>query len=191
MNKTKAAILFAGLTLGSANIAHAENFLSGLTMGAGYSSTSVTNDDVTQSRPKGYSIFSRGYLVKSWKDYLFTDFRVVSETEKTTGSGGSMKIDLTRYQASLGLGYPFHVSEGFTVKPYIQSGWSWNTAKLTATFNDGQQMGVKQHGNGILLGTGIETQFGDHIIANVLVLMNEGKGGDSYGSSMFDIGYKF
>lgn len=154
---------------------HAQNFFSGITLGAGYAKNKVANDGTTEVRLDGYSIFSRGYLVKSYKDYLFTDFRVNSLSKS--------HIDLTQYQASVGLGYPFHVSNGITMKPYLQTGWSWNTAKVEGI--------GKSHDNGILLGTGLETQFGKHFVSNIGFSIAEGDHDISYSNAIFDLGYKF
>ncbi|GAM75742.1 hypothetical protein JCM19241_3654 [Vibrio ishigakensis] len=182
MNKVKLALIFAGLTLGSANLAHAENFFSGITVGAGYVTGKVANDGYSLVRPDGYSIYSRGYLIKSYKDYLFTDFRVNTESKSV--------FDLTQYQASLGLGYPFHVSNGITLKPYVQAGWSWN--KLEADIPSGTEKGHhKHHDNGVLVGTGLETQFGEHVVANVGVQVSQGDNDLAYGNAIFDVGYKF
>ncbi|GAM70150.1 hypothetical protein JCM19236_5697 [Vibrio sp. JCM 19236] len=182
MNKVKLALIFAGLTLGSANLAHAENFFSGITVGAGYAKGSVNIEGDSLVKPDGYSVFSRGYLVKSYKDYLFTDFRVVTES----GKRQQFKLDCTSYQASLGLGYPFHLVDSISMKPYVQTGWAWNSLK-------GKQSGQtqKHHDNGVLLGVGLETQFGDHFVTSIGYTTSKGQNDFTYENTMFDLGYKF
>lgn len=189
MNKVKLALVLAGLTLGSANMAHAENFFSGITLGAGYASGQIRNEyGDTLLRPSGYSIYSKGYLVPAWKDYLFTDFRVVTRSDSTSEG----KLDLTQYQAGLGVGYPFHLTEHMTIKPFVEGGWSWNTHKLTA-----QGFSGKRHDNGFLIGAGVESQFGEHIVATIGYSFVDGddvyrNGSENlYTQGMFDLGYKF
>ncbi|GEA60993.1 outer membrane beta-barrel protein [Vibrio comitans] len=177
------AILSVALVAGLANASEASNaasadegtgFFSGITLGAGYA-----QDNIDGKSLKGYSVFSRGYLVRSWKDYLFTDFRV--STTSKDDVVGRYDADLERYQASIGVDYPYHASETITVKPYLTSGWSWD--KLEA----GPE---KVHDNGFLAAVGVETQFGDHVVTN-LGYSEQFSGDLDANQFMLDVGYKF
>ncbi|GAB7220060.1 outer membrane beta-barrel protein [Vibrio comitans] len=177
MKHIKWTILSVALVAGLANASEAggvtssdegTGFFSGITLGAGYA-----QDNIDGKSLKGYSVFSRGYLVRSWKEYLFTDFRV-STTSKDDA-------DLERYQASLGVDYPYQASENITVKPYLTSGWSWD--KL-------EEGSYKSHDNGFLAAVGVETQFGDHVVTN-LGYSEQFSGDLDANQFMLDVGYKF
>ncbi len=84
------------------------DFFSGVTVGAGYA-----NDNAMGETFNGYSVYSQGYLVPSLKDNLFTDFRVT--TTKADLDQGLPDAKLTRYQASVGYGYPFSLADSVVV----------------------------------------------------------------------------
>ncbi|GEM80668.1 outer membrane beta-barrel protein [Vibrio superstes] len=171
------AILSVALVAGLANASEIDNggtsdeatsFFSGITLGAGYA-----QDDFNGINLRGYSVFSRGYLVRDWKEYLFTDFRI-STTSKDD-------IDLDRYQASIGVDYPYQVSESITLKPYLTSGWAWDKIKAGP---------YKNHDNGYLAAVGVETQFGDHVVTN-LGYSEQFSGDLDANQFILDVGYKF
>ena len=105
----------------------------GVTIGGGYAS-----DSAEGSTLGGYSVYSQGTLFPSLKDYLFTDFRYTTTSKEDywlDPSSNLIKqdVDLNRYQASLGLGYPCQVSESVVLKPYATAGWSWDKRNQAMT----------------------------------------------------------
>ncbi|GAD89515.1 MULTISPECIES: outer membrane beta-barrel protein [Vibrio] len=190
MKNFKWAILGVALVAGYASASEANSttssdagFFSGITLGAGYA-----NDSNIQGQTlDGYTIYSRGYLVPSLKDYLFTDFRWSHTTDdvpvSATQAGALItnKYDLERYQASIGVDYPFQATQSITIKPYLTAGWAWDTLKIASQ---------KGHDNGMVGALGLETQFGQHVVTD-LGYSEQFSGDLKANQFMLDVGYKF
>ncbi|CAM4152316.1 outer membrane beta-barrel protein [Vibrio neonatus] len=192
MKNFKWAILGVALVAGYASASEANTtsseagFFSGITIGGGYASDS----NVQGHTLNGYSAYSRGFLVPSLKDYLFTDFRwshTTSDNEAPTVSGQNFsavtftKYDLERYQANIGVDYPFHATQSITIKPYLTAGWAWDTLEIASQ---------KDHDNGMVGALGLETQFGQHVVTN-LGYSEQFSGDLKANQFMLDVGYKF
>ncbi|GAD79522.1 outer membrane beta-barrel protein [Vibrio ezurae] len=193
MKNFKWAILGVALVAGYASADEANTttsnddagFFSGITLGAGYASDS----NVDGKTLNGYTIYSRGYLVPSLKDYLFTDFRwshTSSDDEDPAVTGPNhiisfSKYDLERTQANIGVDYPFQATQSISIKPYLTAGWAWDTLEVD---------GRKGHDNGVIAALGLETQFGQHVVTN-LGYSEQFSGDLKADQFMLDVGYKF
>ncbi|OBT12139.1 hypothetical protein A9264_03090 [Vibrio sp. UCD-FRSSP16_10] len=195
MRNFKWAILSVALVAGYASAADAgnttssddTNFFSGITLGAGYAQDSNIHGNTLN----GYSIFSRGYIVPSLRDYLFTDFRWSHTTDDIAygsdkhGNLQTTTADLERYQAALGVGYPFQATQSIKIKPYLTAGWAWDSIEVES-HNDH----AHAHDDGMVGALGIETQFGQHVVTN-LGYSEQFSGELKADQFMLDVGYRF
>ncbi|CAM3031783.1 outer membrane protein [Vibrio rarus] len=191
MKYFKWAFLSVALVAGYASAADADtattsddsSFFSGITLGAGYAQDRVFNDTLV-----GYSVYSKAYIVPSLKDYLFTDFRVTHTTDDVaniqqgkTGPVQISKLDLERYQASIGVDYPFQVTKSIQMKPYLTGGWSWDKFEFESR---------SRHEDGFMGAVGVETVFGRHVSTD-LGYSDQLTGDVQIHQFMLDVGYKF
>lgn len=156
----------------------------GVTIGGGYAS-----DSAEGSTLGGYSVYSQGTLFPSLKDYLFTDFRYTTTSKEDywlDPSSNLIKqdVDLNRYQASLGLGYPFQVSESVVLKPYATAGWSWDKVE----YSDAGSAANKKD-NSFMASAGIRGEFGKHFVTGIGY--SKETSGFKLGQWTFDVGYRF
>jgi len=156
----------------------------GVTIGAGYAS-----DAAQGSTFGGYSVYSQGSLFPSLKDYLFTDFRYTTtgmEEHWLDPSNNIIKqdVDLNRYQGSLGLGYPFQVSESVVLKPYASAGWSWDEVEFKGALKGGNQKD-----NSFMASAGIRGEFNKHFITGIGY--SKETSGLELGQWTIDVGYRF
>ncbi len=163
------------------------DLFSGITIGAGYASDIIQNATLG-----GYTIYSQGYILPSMKDYLFTDFRMssTSNTEYYSFDNSltfdKLDVDLKRYQASIGMGYPFEVADSIIVKPYVTAGWSWDKGTVN---NDTYHESATYHDDSFLASVGVRGEFGEHVVAGV-GYSKESSGLD-LGQWTLDVGYRF
>ncbi len=182
MKKLTLLALTLALVSGSSQAGTLGDFFSGITVGAGYSTDSVHGETLD-----GYSVYSQGVLVPSLKDNLFTDFRISSTSKDDyssvvpkDGALNTTTVDLDRYQASIGYGIPYHVTNSVVLKPYVTAGWSWD--KLSTAGNN-------ETDNSFVASAGVKGEFGQHFMTSIGY--SEETSGFKSGQWMLDVGYRF
>ncbi|MCW8347373.1 porin family protein [Vibrio sp. ZSDZ65] len=180
MNKATVAFLSLSVVSTLSQAATMKDFFSGITVGAGYAT-----DNSHGSTLQGYSVFSQGYLVPSLKESLFTDFRVTTTSGNLSSNSDAEKkyghsVDLDRYQAAIGYGMPYHVSNSVVVKPYVTAGWSWDKIKGS---------GQNETNNSFVASVGVKGEFNEHIMTGVSY--SKETNGFKSGQWLVDVGYQF
>ncbi|GAM63576.1 hypothetical protein JCM19232_2556 [Vibrio ishigakensis] len=198
MKAIKYALLSTVVFASFANAGTVSDFFDGVSVGAGYANESYSGEHPTgdaipvdSKRSDGLDIYAQAPI----NDYLFVDSRYSWTQEDyygNTKAGNQLNAEskFERYQAYLGAGYPFHVTQSIQLKPFVKTGWSWDKGSLKTvapTFDT--QVNASKNDNSFTLGTGVEAQFGHHFVSTVNYTKETS--GFKMEQVSFDLGYRF